>query len=200
MKDRLSFPITKQQAQDLLLSAYKAEVIYRHRTFRPTTETLESIAKLADYLTNRTWKYGFMLCGRCGNGKSTLLKAFELALYKLESEELIEPTRNGMLIIHAKDICRKSHDFEEFRKIRSRTLLGIEDFGSEPSDVQNFGNVYSPLVDLIEYRYEYQLFTAITTNLTPGEIASKYDHRLADRLNEMMQVIAFRGDSFRIYP
>lgn len=53
------------------------------------------------------------------------------------------------------------------------------------------------MVELLEYRYNNQLFTAITTNLTPKEVREKYGNRIADRFNEMMQVIIFDNDTYR---
>ena len=46
-------------------------------------------------------------------------------------------------------------------------VLGIDDLGTEPSEVSDYGNVYTPVIDLLTKRYEEQLFTIITTNLTP---------------------------------
>jgi DNA replication protein DnaC len=42
-----------------------------------------------------------------------------------------------------------------------------------------------------------QLFTIITTNLTPSEIREKYGDRIADRMNEMMVKIIFNNDTYR---
>ena len=46
-------------------------------------------------------------------------------------------------------------------------VLGFDDLGTEPSEVSDYGNVYTPVIDLLTKRYEEQLFTIITTNLTP---------------------------------
>ncbi len=42
----------------------------------------------------------------------------------------------------------------------------VDDLGTEPREVMEFGNVYTPLIDLITTRYEEQLYTIFTTNLT----------------------------------
>ncbi len=52
----------------------------------------------------------------------------------------------------------------------------------------------SPVVELLEYRYAQQLFTA---NLSPREIRDKYGNRVADRFNEQMHVITFQDHSYR---
>ena len=46
-------------------------------------------------------------------------------------------------------------------------VLGLDDLGTEQSEVLDYGNVYTPVIDLLTKRYEEQLFTIITTNLTP---------------------------------
>ena len=76
-------------------------------------------------------------------------------------------------------------------------MLGIDDLGTEPSEVLDYGNIYTPVIDLLTKRYEEQLFTIITTNLTPQQIRGHYDDRIADRLNEMIKKIVFNNCTYR---
>ena len=76
-------------------------------------------------------------------------------------------------------------------------MLGIDDLGTEPSEVMDYDNVYTPVIDLLTKRYEEQLFTIITTNLTPQQIREHYDDRIADRLNEMVEKIVFKNGTYR---
>ena len=76
-------------------------------------------------------------------------------------------------------------------------MLGIDDLGTEPSEVMDYGNVYTPVIDLLTKRYEEQLFTIITTNLTPQQIREHYDDRIADRLNEMVEKKVFKNGTYR---
>jgi DNA replication protein DnaC len=57
--------------------------------------------------------------------------------------------------------------------------------------------VISSVVELLEYLYNNQLFTAITTNLMPKEVREKYGNRIADRCNKMMQIFIFDNDTYR---
>ena len=41
------------------------------------------------------------------------------------------------------------------------------------------------------------LFTFITTNLTKSQIREKYGNRIADRFNEMLEVIIFKNETYR---
>lgn len=61
----------------------------------------------------------------------------------------------------------------------------------------DYGNVYTPVIDLLTKRYEEQLFTIITTNLTPQQIREHYDDRIADRLNEIVEKIVFKNGTYR---
>jgi DNA replication protein DnaC len=61
----------------------------------------------------------------------------------------------------------------------------------------DFGNVLCPVVDLLTKRYDMQLFTIVTTNLTPAEIREKYGDRVADRMNEMMVKVIFNNETYR---
>ena len=58
-------------------------------------------------------------------------------------------------------------------------------------------DVYTPLIDLITTRYEEQLYTIFTTNLTPAQLEEKYGKRIVDRLNEMVEKVVFENESYR---
>ena len=77
-------------------------------------------------------------------------------------------------------------------------MLAIEDIGREPAETLDYGNVLSPIVDLLEYRYDQQLYTIVTTNLKPQEMRSHYGDRIADRLNEMFDKVIFQDGSYRL--
>lgn len=77
-------------------------------------------------------------------------------------------------------------------------MLGIDDLGTEPIEVLDYGNPLFPVIDLLTKRYEAQLFTFVTSNLRPEEIRERYGVRIADRLNEMMFKIGFDNPSFRL--
>lgn len=195
-RPRFKFPLTYEQAYSILLGAYKAEVEYRNRTFIADKNCLNSIASFAKILTAECPKFGIMLCGTLGNGKTTLLYAFRSALNYLNALQLYEE-RQSIVILGAKDIVAQSKDYDRFRTIRAYDMLAIDDMGREPKELLDYGNVLSPIIDLLEYRYNEQLFTLITTNLTNEVIRERYKSRIADRFNEMMEVIIFEDGSFR---
>ena len=157
--------MTSFQALNVLAAHYTLEVQRRHGNPVFDANTEANLLALARYLTQPDPKFGVMMCGTCGNGKTTLLYTLQSAINDLH--------------------------------YRFQQMLAIDDLGKEPTEVLNFGNVVSPVVDLLEYRYNHQLFTVVTTNLTPKEIREKYGARIADRFNEMLEVIRFQDISYR---
>ena len=52
-------------------------------------------------------------------------------------------------------------------------LMIVDDLGTEPREVMELGNVYTPLIDLITTRYEEQRYTIFTANFTPAQLEEK---------------------------
>lgn len=72
-------------------------------------------------------------------------------------------------------------------------VLYIDDLGFEKkafNKTEIFGEI------LFE-RDKLNSKTYVTTNLTPSQIASRYDDRIADRLPKMFNIIKWNGESFR---
>lgn len=186
-----------KQATDILLAAYQAEVEFRHRRFIEDEETKNNIERLAAFLIRDDAKFGVMLCGVPGNGKTTLLYAFQSAMNWMSDAGFFGQERKGIRIVDAKEIAAYARDPNDFHKLRLTEMIGIEDMGREPIEVLDYGNVLNPVIDMLEYRYNLQLFTFITTNLTKSQIREKYGNRIADRFNEMLEVIIFKNDTYR---
>lgn len=189
--------MTTEQATDLLTAAYKAEVEYRHRQYVDDEATRSNIQHLAGFLTSDNSKFGVMLCGLCGNGKTTILHAFQNALNYLVGCGLYEDNNTGIRIVGSLDVVHYSKDYDQFQALKNRDMLAIDDMGREPREVLDYGNVLNPVIDLLEYRYDAQLFTMITTNVTASKIREHYGERLADRFNEMLEVIVFKNATYR---
>ena len=198
MKERFRLPLTEEQARDVLLAAIEAEVEYRHRTFSDNDDVRNAIRQMTRWLTSDNPKFGMLLCGGCGNGKSTFLKAFQTMLNYLQIPSPYNQGAYGIRIVDAKYasyLCRK--DYAEFMRLAGYEMLGLDDLGTEPRELLDFGNVITPVIDLLTKRYDEQLFTIATTNLSPAQIRERYGERIADRLNEMMEKIVFRNETYR---
>lgn len=191
-------PCTNEQAYQMLLSAYKVEVLHRNRKFIFDDATKANVKSLADFLTSDSHKFGFMMIGNCGNGKTTLLYAFQNLLNYLTGHDYIGK-EFGLRIVDAKEIIASVHDetYKQIKAIRQVPMLAIEDLGRESTEVLDYGNAYSPVIDILEYRYNEQLFTAFTSNLDVDELTNKYGKRIADRFREMFAKIVFKNTTYR---
>lgn len=66
-----------------------------------------------------------------------------------------------MPIVKTNDITEQSYEdiYKDIRRFDRYPLLAIDDLGTEPREVQHFGNISSPMIRLLDKRYEEQLFT-----------------------------------------
>lgn len=196
---RFRLPFSKDDAIRILLAAVKAEVERRDKTFIMSETLMTQTEEIAEWLTGNHSKFGLMLCGGCGNGKTTFVKAFQQILNRMGMKVNDDYTeRYAIRIANARDLARVcKEDYDEWRDISYKRMLAIDDFGTEPLEVMDYGNILYPMTELLMTRYERHLFTIITTNLTPTEIRLKYGERIADRLNDMMGKVIFANSTYR---
>lgn len=187
-----------EDAKVYLLAAYQAEVERRHRVFERNEHFDAQLNLITKYLTGGSKKFGLMFCGLCGNGKTTWAKALQLLVSGLNLKNPINNLYYVFPLCNAKDLAMRSKgNYNDWRNVMRYQLMIVDDLGTEPREVMEFGNVYTPLIDLISTRYEEQLFTIFTTNLTPAQLEEKYGKRIVDRLNEMVEKVVFENESYR---
>lgn len=187
-------PMTPSQAFSMICGFYKAEVESRHRNFCFDEDTNQNIVAIANALTSEHPKLGLLLCGDCGNGKTTFLYALQNLINWLNSGGYFEhPDEVGVQIINARELAALSQsDYSKYKEYAYyKKILSIDDMGEEPHEVLDYGNIRNPVVELIELRYNRMLPTFITSNLDPDEIREKYHERIADRLREMVEILVF---------
>ncbi len=195
---RFKIDATKEEAATMLRGAIMAEVVQRLCTFTDSNDLTNQIDMFADWLTNPRGKFCMVFFGHCGNGKTTMIKALQQVLNHLEIRSPDDNTTIGLQISNARDIAAVCRDNRrQWLTLCRAPMLAIDDLGTEPIEVQEYGNRLNPIVDLLYKRYDDQLFTIITTNLKPEEIKEKYGERIADRLNEMSSRIVFENESYR---
>lgn len=187
------------QVYEDLLACYMAEVRYRHREFRMSEELSSQLQSVATWLTEPNTKLWLLLCGSCGNGKSTMAKALR-SFYNLHP---IKDPRDGhpmgLVMTNAKSVSDAClNDSKSFESLVKKPMLAIDDLGTEPCELHLYGNVFTPLIEMLTDRYEEQRITIITTNLTPNQIREHYGARIADRLNEMADKVIFKNETYRI--
>ena len=83
MTGRFRLPMLEEQAYEYLLAAYIMEVQLRYRRFIYNGFVEEQLKQVANCLTANTAKFGIVLCGGCGNGKTTMLKALQNLVSRL---------------------------------------------------------------------------------------------------------------------
>ena len=195
---RFKLPMSFDDAKVYLLAAYQAEVERRHRVFERNEHFDAQLNLIANYLTGGSKKFGLMFCGLCGNGKTTWAKALQLLVSGLNLKNPINNLYYVFPLCNAKDLAMRSKgNYNDWRNVMRYQLMIVDDLGTEPREVMEFGNVYTPLIDLITTRYEEQLYTIFTTNLTPAQLEEKYGKRIVDRLNEMVEKVVFENESYR---
>lgn len=82
----------------------------------------------------------------------------------------------------------------EFRRYRNASILLVDDLGAERKPTEFTEEVN---FRLINWRYEHQLPTLITSNLVPKEISARLGDRVTSRLIEMCERVVFKGPDRR---
>lgn len=200
IRKRFRLPQTKEQVIHGLLASCMAEVEYRGMQYKPSDETNRQLERVATWLTEGN-KVALLISGKCGNGKTTLARAI-MGLVNYTDPRNSYGDRISMYMVNAKDVVEQSKGHDEkqrqlYKNHCTTDMLAIDDLGTEPTEVLQFGNISNPITDLLSIRYDKQLFTVITTNLTPEQLKEKYGERVYDRLKEMACVLAFKNNSFR---
>ena len=162
------------------------------------------INSIAVMMTTKSTKCGILLCGNCGNGKTTTMNAFVSVCRFMDGVEKTRAMEQGKLpkstniqVTTARRLTQVAKDENCMNDAKKAHVLCIDDIGLEPTEVLDYGNAINPVIEIIEHRYRQQLFTFITTNLTPKQIREKYGDRVADRFNEIMKCIVYDNPTFR---
>lgn len=176
----------------MLGMCYRAEVEARRVAYMDDEQTAKRVAKAAKWLCG-DYKPGLMLYGRVGSGKSTLAKAIvKLIGFLYDRYEVGADRRCSVTKCSALDLSRiASEDIQKIQQYKYTKLLFLDDMGMEPPVVKNWGNEFSPVVELLYHRYDYQKFTIITSNLRGDEFRQRYGDRIGDRMLEMFDTIEF---------
>ena len=192
--DIIRLNITPEEAEKYLQVAYEAEVVRRGADMQTDIYTGTAIAAVSRWLTTHT-KPGLILRGYIGVGKTTMMWAIRSVLRHLLNET--------MEVVDARKVAELGKKGSpEFDTLATRRLLGIDDLGTEPLVVKNYGNDISPIVELLSQRYNQRRFTIITTNLTTkagengttvDELREVYGDRTFDRIKEMFNEMNYDG-------
>ena len=178
------------QVRQILEKCYEAEVLARRGRYDATPEIEGMLTTVSRWLCSARKKPGLMLCGRCGNGKTTMARAVCRLIEVLNLRNVWTMTASAAADLQIKDP-------ERFGRFKTATQIFIDDLGTEPVEIKDFGTVRMPLVDILYHRYETMKFTLCTTNEDDQSLKVKYGERIADRMDEMFNRLAFGAQSFR---
>ncbi len=193
---------TDSKRMQMLLERYFTRLVVENGKVCNADEYLaEHCQSLAEKLTAANGCRGVLMMGSVGSGKTTLMKALQKLMAEINwtvgLSSVCNVDTDGMRIVRAKNIQRDGERWQYFDTLCREPLLGIDDLGAEPTEQLVFGNASTPVVDLLEERYDRRLFTVATTNLTFDKLEKKYGARITDRMNEMFRLIIFKNKSYR---
>lgn len=183
----------EEQVREYLAAAYRRRVESVGMIYLPDAYTDRALSDVSRWLTCHV-KSGMMLRGYIGTGKTTMMLAVrdvlkitqKLTLEVKDAREIANAGRNG--------------GDAYLKELAGLPLLGIDDLGTEPQTVKNYGNDLSPVAELLTERYNRRLFTIITTNLAVktgedgvavDELKEVYGERLYDRFLEQYNTISY---------
>lgn len=180
----------------MLTDCYRAEMQKRGVCNNLDEITTERIGKVSRWLVNGN-KPGLMLFGTVGNGKTTMAGAvctmigiIHDSAFQSECKSVRKITAPGLVEL-------KLTDEVKYESLKNAEMLFVDDLGTESVSVKSYGNEMTPVIDLLYHRYDRQLFTILTSNLTRAGIGELYGERLADRFNELFDAIAYTNPSYR---
>jgi len=138
---------------------------------------------------------GIMLIGKYGCGKTVIMESVA-SMYNTVIREL-HIQRPLLKFIKSTELL----DTLKEKSIKSFSLfpLVIDEFGREPKQIMDFGNLRSPLIELLCERYDTGGWTHGTSNFTLDTLCqdNQYGKMTGDRLKSMFNFIELKGDSRR---
>lgn len=180
----------------MLALCYYAELKKRHIDTPLDQITLERIAKVVRWLREGQ-KPGLLLCGTIGNGKTTMCNAVCELIGIIHDSGLKSECKAVKRVTASALVEMKLKNEEGFESYKTAEMLFIDELGAENVSVKSWGNELTPIIDLLSYRHDHQLFTMVTTNYDMGRIDENYGPRIADRLKEMCDLLAYVTSSYR---
>ena len=190
-KDRTTY------VDDILRREY--ELLVARRGMQLTTINERILSLCVRFLTDKATRTCLLLYGTPGTGKTTFMRAMWMVINFLYRNE-IDGKNMSTNFVKASELGEVlKRDKDGYKALKSVTCLFIDDLGfnGESEMVNDYGVKARPIEDIIEYRYDRQLMTVCTTNLTAGEIRTKYGERIYSRICESFSMVAVAGTDYR---
>jgi len=143
---------------------------------------------------SRTYR-GIMLVGKYGSGKTVIMQAMtelhNTIVHTLQiPRPLLKFLKSSELLENLKENPIKNY---------ARLPLVIDEFGREPKQIMDFGNLKSPIIELLCERYDNGSLTHGTSNFTLDTLCSEnqYGKMTGDRIKSMFNFVELKGESRR---
>lgn len=148
----------------------------------------EEVRKIARWMLNGK-KNSLILMGGVGCGKTILAKALGRTIaannfcpYYLSMDKLVK-------------IAKAENEIPDL--VYEDRMLILDDVGTEPKELNIYGNRYQLFNEILYARYARRQPTVITTNFNINTLTEFYGERIASRIREMFNVIVFKGKDLR---
>lgn len=185
---------TDMEAAKTILDVSTCAVVVE-RGMKPKTPEAAPFYEVCRYLIgSKPW---MVLYGTPGTGKSTYMRAVERAARMAHDTDSPRPSIRWEKASDLGYLLKNNP--EGWDAVKKCKLLLLDDIGfsGEAEVVNNYGVIARPVTELIEFRYDAQLHTVMTTNLLRKELREKYGERIWSRLCEMAVFVKMNGRDWR---
>jgi hypothetical protein len=123
-----------------------------------------------------------------GTGKTVLLRALCNIINELSQKK--------MTYMHCKNIAHKIKETGAMEQFTRRPML-FDDFGREQKEINDYGTVYKPMVDITFLRYDHGTWTFGTSQRNIKSFYEIYGGVIVDRMRAMFNEFELTGNSRR---
>lgn len=186
---------TSEELESIIALAIKEQVKERGIPYEDISrsEMALKIKSAVAWLRGPQYRSCLLLQGTIGNGKTTLMEAM-YQLYRAVDASIVSVQCERLVEYFVMQTSGLTSAYTEYK---TASRLCLDELGLEPERCMIYGVEYMPIQSLLTYRYEKQLPTIITANLSDEMIRERYGERISDRFAEMCTILRFKAPSYR---
>ena len=197
----LDYEVARHYVIQIIADKYPPKIEGKLTSFETNDQLKKLLENLTKYFINdNTGSFsldkGILMYGSVGTGKTSLFRIYERLAGALDIKDgydkkfKIEKTSNIVLDVRAKEN-------EGFMKQYFNNNYCFDDLGKEPKEVKIYGNSSTIMGDILFNRYDRNVLTHATTNLSAEELLDHYGDRIHSRMHEMFNWVNVTGKDFR---